>query len=76
MCLGDCRRYAEAMNLSLPTAKGMDSDRPSDTRGIRLVRELQAARSLPASCAHCCRKRFVEGFDCRDVPASAARKVA
>ena len=25
--LGDYRRYAEAMNLSLPTAKGMDSDR-------------------------------------------------
>ena len=25
--LGDYRRYAEAMNLSLPTAKGMDTDR-------------------------------------------------
>ncbi len=25
--LGDYRRYAQAMNLSLPTAKGMDSDR-------------------------------------------------
>ena len=25
--LGEYRRYAEAMNLSLPTAKGMDSDR-------------------------------------------------